>query len=473
MSAGLSSNLATDLVPAPIVARIFASLLDALILVVLLTASVSLAYVITLYMSFPRSSLSGVGVALMFGLPAIALIAVVAWPLYFALFEASRWAATPGKRLLGLTVKNVSGLRLGFWPGLLAHLIYWMPFLLFPLGSFFQPIYLLAQMALAGLLAGLFCNEQKRTAVDSLCHRFVVKATKLNSAAPAQQWKGLEIGMERLPMPFLLTGVFAAYILLAPIMTFSFGQLGNYFYRAKISAWRQKGLHNKGKIVFVERRMIGPAVLTESDLAEFVVLPQSLPPDAIVSLSAVIGKKVSGMLNEGSVLTLENFEKNEAPAIEIAEQKAPELLHAGELMGAPKNRVLVYRWRDRVKTGQVIQEQDIMPVWIEEAQFTDSMCFAPWQIIGRTVSDRCQAFTRDIVHSQYIDVPYFTLKATHSLQRGDVLEARDFQPCTLTAKQHYYTAISAPHLVLGARLQHNIAAGQILRYCDFDSLLCR
>lgn len=39
---------------------------------------------------------------------------VVTWWLYFALFESSRWQATPGKRAIGLKVTDVNGVRIRF-----------------------------------------------------------------------------------------------------------------------------------------------------------------------------------------------------------------------------------------------------------------------------------------------------------------------------------------------------------------------
>lgn len=457
--------------PAPLLQRIFAKLIDVVILTALLSASAALAYAATMFMSFPRSSLSGVGVALLVGLPALGVIALFAVPLYFAVFESSRWSATPGKRLMNLMVKKPDGSRLGFWLSLLAHLIYWMPFLLLPLGSFYAPIYLLAQLALAGLVAGLFCHKQRFTAVDFFCGRFVVRRADVLESRDLESRK--LHGLERLPMPLLLLWTFCAYLVLAPLVTFSFGQMGNYFYRNKISAWRQKGLHNRGKIVFVERQILAPAVLTSGDLAEFDALPQSLPPDAVVCLQAVVGRKLVGIVSEGSVLTLENFEKSDGVAIERAEQQCvvtkgfPTSSAAGP---APANKVLVYRWRDSVKTGQLINRHDIEPAWIEEVQFTDSMCFAPWQILGRRVSEHCNAKRRDIVHCHYVELPDTTLQATRALAAGETVSAVDWKLCNMTAKQRCYSAISAPYLVRGARLRHDIAAGQILRYCDFERL---
>ncbi len=455
--------------PAPLLQRIFAKLIDVAILTALLSASAALAYVATMFMSFPRSSLSGVGVALLVGLPALGVIALFAVPLYFAIFESSRWTATPGKRLMNLMVKKPDGSRLGFWLSLLAHLIYWMPFLLLPLGAFYAPIYLLAQVALAGLVAGLFCHKQRFTAVDFFCGRFVVRRNNVLASRKLQ-------GLECLPAPLLLLWTFCAYLVLAPLVTFSFGQMGNYFYRNKIAAWRQKGLHNRGKIVFVERQILAPAVLTQGDLAEYDALPQSLPPDAVVCLQAVVGKKLVGIVSEGSVLTLENFEKSDAAAIERAEQqcvgsKVSSATPATRATGpAPANKVLVYRWRDSVKTGQLINRQDIEPVWIEEVQFTDSMCFAPWQILGRRVSEHCKAMRRDIVHCHYMELPDTTLQATRALAVGETVSAADIKVCNMTAKQRCYSAISAPYLVRGAKLQQAIAVGQILRYCDFERL---
>jgi uncharacterized RDD family membrane protein YckC len=452
-------NQATALIAAPVLTRILAMLLDSLILVTLLGGGVYLALLGSNFIIFPRSSLSGVGAALLVALPALALIVLLAVPVYFAIFESSAWAATPGKRLTGLVVRDSEGQRLGFFAALFARFVYWMPCLIFPLGAFYMPIYAMAQMALAGVLAGLFCDKKRRTVADLACKRFVCSLKDAPLAPATNFW-------QRFPMPLVLVLTMSAYLFLAPIIMFSFGQMGNLVYRNKLSAWRAQGLHTKGRVVFVERRIMAPSVLSESDLAEFEVDPESLPPDAIVARSAVLGKKIVGIVNEGAVLTIENFDKADAKQIELAEASCPAAVQVD-----PRQGILVYRWRDRVKRGQVIGLKDIEPVYIVEEQFIDSICCTPWQIVGRTVSENCQALKGDIIHCQYVDAPVSTLVAKRALRKGETLKAEDVASANLSAKQRYYTAISAPQLVLGAKLKHDVSAGHAVRYCDFEKLM--
>jgi len=47
-------------------------------------------------------------------LASLAFFAVLSW-MYFALFESSRWRATPGKRLLGIYVVDEGGRSVSFW----------------------------------------------------------------------------------------------------------------------------------------------------------------------------------------------------------------------------------------------------------------------------------------------------------------------------------------------------------------------
>jgi flagella basal body P-ring formation protein FlgA len=267
-------------------------------------------------------------------------------------------------------------------------------------------------------------------------------------------------------MPLVAVLTMSAYLFLAPIIMFSFGQMGNLVYRQKLTAWRAKGLHTKGRVVFVERPIMAPSVLSNNDLAEFEADPESLPPAAIVSAPAVVGKKIVGIVNQGAVLTAEAFDPAEARLIEQAEAERPASGFSDAQPG-----VLVYRWRDRVRPGQVIKLKDIVPAYIVEEQFIDSICCTPWQIVGRTVSESCQALKRDIIHCQYIDAPVSTLVVKRDLKKGETLKAEDVEAANLSAKQHYYTAISAPQLVLGAKLKRDVATGQALRYCDFEKLI--
>jgi uncharacterized RDD family membrane protein YckC len=47
-------------------------------------------------------------------LASLAFFVVLSW-MYFALFESSRWRATPGKRLLGIYVVDEGGRPVSFW----------------------------------------------------------------------------------------------------------------------------------------------------------------------------------------------------------------------------------------------------------------------------------------------------------------------------------------------------------------------
>jgi uncharacterized RDD family membrane protein YckC len=127
------------LTAAPLLTRILAMVLDSLALLVLLGSGVYLAFLSSKFIIFPRSSLSGVGAALLVALPAIALIVLLAVPIYFAIFESSAWSATPGKWSTGLIVRRSDGQRLGFFAALFARFIYWMPCLILPLGHFICP----------------------------------------------------------------------------------------------------------------------------------------------------------------------------------------------------------------------------------------------------------------------------------------------------------------------------------------------
>jgi flagella basal body P-ring formation protein FlgA len=450
---------APALAAAPLLTRILAMVLDSLALLVLLGSGVYLAFLSSKFIIFPRSSLSGVGAALLVALPAIALIVLLAVPIYFAIFESSAWSATPGKWATGLVVRRSDGQRLGFFAALFARFIYWMPCLILPLGAFYMPIYAMAQLALAGVLAGLFCDKKRRTAADLACKRFVCSANEAPLAPATNFW-------QKLPMPLIAVLTMSGYLFLAPIIMFSFGQMGNLVYRQKLTAWRAKGLHTKGRVVFVERRIMAPSVLSDNDLAEFEADPESLPPAAIVSVPAVVGKKIVGIVNQGAVLTAEAFEPADVSQIEQAEAERSPSGHSDAQPG-----VLVYRWRDRVRPGQLISLKDIEPVYIVEEQFIDSICCTPWQIVGRTVSENCQALKRDIIHCQYVDAPVSTLVVKRDLKKGEVLRAEDVEVANLSAKQHYYTAISAPQLVLGAKLKRDVATGQALRYCDFEKLI--
>lgn len=121
---------------APVWRRVLAAVLDLGIILTLTGGGLWLAWRISAYMNFPRSSLAGVGEALNAISPAALVFNFLAIPIYFAVFESSGWHATPGKRLLGLEVQALS-----FWRSLAARFFYWLPWVVLPFGFIYYPLY--------------------------------------------------------------------------------------------------------------------------------------------------------------------------------------------------------------------------------------------------------------------------------------------------------------------------------------------
>ena len=66
----------------------------------------------------------------------IDLVLIILIILYYALFIASGWQATPGKKLLGLHVIRADGQKIGFWRALGRYLAYFPSSLTLGLGFF-------------------------------------------------------------------------------------------------------------------------------------------------------------------------------------------------------------------------------------------------------------------------------------------------------------------------------------------------
>lgn len=448
---------------APVGRRIAAAIVDLLVIVALAVGGLWLAWLTAGYMNFPRSSLAGVGEALNAISPAALVFNFVAIPLYFAVFESSAWHATPGKRLFGLEV-----LPLPFWRSLVVRFCYWLPWILLPFGYIVYSLFWVALLLMAASVAGIFCDRQRRSAADYLLGRLVVCRNKVDAGPETSHGDDDEDDwFARLPA-VVVGGLMLVVWLLAPvILTFSFGQAGNLIYKRNMAAWRDKGIYKLGRVVFVDRSLLAPHVLNDRDLAEFEVPPEFLPPQAVVSAAAAYGKKVLGILPEGSLLTLDNLEKSDAQAVEAAEVKMVAAARADTAAGAAAKKLTVFRWRETVKRGQLVAESDIEPVLIDQEQYSDSMCFARWQIVGRRISENCKALRRDIIHFQYVDMPFSTLVARRAMKAGQKADLADFDAVQLQPLERYYSAVSAPQLVQGLALRHDVVPGQYMRYCDF------
>lgn len=476
---------------APVWRRVLAAVLDLGIILTLTGGGLWLAWRISAYMNFPRSSLAGVGEALNAISPAALVFNFLAIPIYFAVFESSGWHATPGKRLLGLEVQALS-----FWRSLAARFFYWLPWVVLPFGFIYYPLYWLALFLMAAAVAGIFSDRRRRSAADFLLGRLVVSRSSAakgdsrgsnqlqSDAADTAAW------FARLPVP-IVGGIVLSIWLLAPaVLTFSFGQAGNLIYKRKLAQWREKGIYRQGRLVFVERALLAPHIIEARDLAEFEADPDCLPPEAIVEAASACGRHVVGIVPEGSLLTLDDLEPADAAALETEEltklvaaaktvpqapmpSPAPPsagLVPAKRPLIGPVKQLVVYRWRETVRRGQLVSEGDIEPVVIDQEQYNDSMCFARWQILGRRISENCTALRRDIIHFQYLDMPFTTLVAKRALKGGQVPGPEDFEERQLLLGERYYSAVSAPYLVQGLSLKHDVAAGQYLRYCDFANL---
>lgn len=119
--------------------------------------------------------------------------------LYFALFEASRWQATPGKRWLGLRVVTTEGKRLGLGRAVARNVLKLLPWEAAHTGLYQMPGWPLEPQATpvsftlfsaAYLLAGLFLatalgSEIRQTLYDLLTRTRVV-ADLGASARPAR-----------------------------------------------------------------------------------------------------------------------------------------------------------------------------------------------------------------------------------------------------------------------------------------------
>jgi len=122
---------------------------------------------------------------------AMALVFVGQW-LYFALFESSRWQATPGKRALGLKVVGETGHRIGFGQAT---------------GRYFGKILSGVIFNIGYLMAGL--TERKQALHDFMAGTFVVfRGVEPGNPPPAQRppmpWYGWLVNLLLFGLPIAI-----------------------------------------------------------------------------------------------------------------------------------------------------------------------------------------------------------------------------------------------------------------------------
>ncbi len=117
--------------------------------------------------------------------------------LYFALFESSEIAASPGKKLLGLKVLNAKGEKFSFWGSTsklfvqssISYVLWWI--LCFGFGLLFAKNNLAQLIQITGPLVGvvltmfLYCfvffTEKRQSFFDIITRRYVVRVRETNS----------------------------------------------------------------------------------------------------------------------------------------------------------------------------------------------------------------------------------------------------------------------------------------------------
>jgi len=139
--------------------------------------------------------------ALMAMLPMLMYVAALAFVgqwLYFALFEASGWQATPGKRAMGLKVVGETGHRIGFGQAT---------------GRYFGKILSGVIFNIGYLMAGL--TERKQALHDFMAGTFVVfRAVEPGRAPPAERppmpWYGWLVNLLVFGLPIAIIAVVVA-----------------------------------------------------------------------------------------------------------------------------------------------------------------------------------------------------------------------------------------------------------------------
>ncbi|MBU6454162.1 MAG: SAF domain-containing protein [Cyanobacteria bacterium REEB67] len=417
--------------------------------------------------------------------------------LYYAGFESSRFAATPGKILLGLKVTDVNGQPFSFWScsqkQAMTMALFGVPIFLNGAVSFIcaranlkgMEIYLYVTASavflipLIGYLMALF-DKKHQTVYDKMVARIV------SVDPPEAEGDGQSMPFfKRLPGKILLA--------IIPVMIVALStSIGTLLHRPEVNPlireaietpekWQQLGVSRVQRKVIVEQTVKAGHVITADDVSEVRVPSTDIGPDQVVCTDLVVGKKPIVTLKPGDFMSLRDLPY--ARAQEARQQIFAEAARSGTVGLCPhaKNRSTAkldeFRVVKAVDKDELFRDDHFVLSKLIDKPTAVKMILPLAAIEGNTskvnyewefAGKKCRNFCRvgQMLQRRNIAPSGRVYRSVDSIANNQIIEAKDLREEQIDPLACAYTMISAEKLIIGKRASKAIARGKIIRAND-------
>ncbi len=390
-----------------------------------------------------------------------ALPAILSW-LYFALFESSKWQATPGKKFFGLRVCMSDMRPLSFWRASLKVFIEAITFIL--------PLAFLAHFGEVGqalaifvsllFVLVMFATERKQTAYDLAVKRVVIDTRgKSVIDAPDQSKRRRIVAYAIATMPVFCIVLIIGLYLSSTGMTL-----------VKLDHWRESGLQNSRRIVVADYAIPAGHEITLKDVYEANDAIDNLSTDSAICSDFIVGSAPVSSIEQGQQITLDYFEE---PIRLKAQEQQRERLKRSSAVAICSHKRAVPDWRDKtpvifanrdVPENKVIAESDLRSEMRAVERAPKSAMSDQLAIIGKKA--RYGLSKGQIIMFNQI-LPDQAFIASKDLKSGKRLTSTDYRPFKITKRGLCpSTAVGAEKLLNGATTNAVIKRDEIIRLPD-------
>jgi flagella basal body P-ring formation protein FlgA/uncharacterized RDD family membrane protein YckC len=416
--------------------------------------------------------------------------------LYYAAFESSKFAATPGKLILGLRVTDVNGQPFSFWSSSLKQVmttvLFGIPIVLNGLVSYLcaranmkgMELYLYISAAAVFLIPAVgyvmaIFDKRRQTVYDKMVARIV-------SVAPAGQASDGPVHFfRRLPGKILLAVV--------PIFIVALGGvIGVMMHRPDINPvikealdasqkWQELNIAKVQRKVIVERTVKPGVAITADDVSEIRVPSSDIGPDQVVCTDLVVGKKPIVTLRPGDFMSLRDLPY--AKAQEVRKQLFADAAKNGVVGVCPhtKNRSTVvlqqFRLVKAVSKGDIFSADDFvisgLPAevaadksMVPRLSFEDNKTKVnyQWEYAGKMCKLNCRK--GDFLERRDIEQSGRVYLCRRPIPEGGTIESADLTAAEVNPSECPYTVVSDPTLIAGKSSTKELIPGKVIRAND-------
>jgi flagella basal body P-ring formation protein FlgA/uncharacterized RDD family membrane protein YckC len=416
--------------------------------------------------------------------------------LYYAAFESSSFAATPGKLILGLRVTDVNGKPFSFWSSSIKQamttLLFGVPICLNGFVSYLcakanlkgMEIYLYVSAAAVFLVPAIgyvmaIFDKKRQTVYDKMVARIVsVEPPVALSDGPVSFYRRLPGKIVLAFVPVFIVGLstYIGIMLHRPDI--------NPVIKEALDAskqWQELDISKVQRKVIMEHTVKPGVAITADDVSEIRVPSKDIGPDQVVCTDLVIGKRPIVTLRPGDFMSLRDLPYKKAQ--EVRNQIFAEATKNGAVGLCPhaKNRsasrLQQFRIVKAVGKGQIFVPEDfaitrldaetpVAKAVVPRLPFEDNKTKVnyQWEFAGKECKVSCQP--GDVLERRSIEPSGHVYICQRKIATAEIIEAKDIKEGQVDPAGCAYTVVSDNALIVGKRSTKELIPGKVIRAND-------